>query len=73
MLRSQRIRTASGGWQYTGKIELICYDCGDDPEADYRKISPLLRRIRGPYPTVQIAREALELHCGRARRTGLTW
>ena len=73
MLRSQRIRTPTGEWRYTGKIELICYDCGDDPDLDYRKVSPLLRRIRGPYPSVEIAREALDLHSGRAWRTRRAW
>jgi len=29
--------------------ELICCDCGDDPDVDYREVSPELRRIRGPY------------------------
>ena len=29
--------------------ELICCDCGDDPDLDYGEVSPELRRIRGPY------------------------
>jgi hypothetical protein len=65
MIQSQRIRAGDGEWLYTGKIELICYDCGDDPALDYREVSPLLRRIRGPYPTVEFAQAALERHCGR--------
>ena len=34
---------------YTDTYELICSDCGDDPDLDYREVSPRLRRIRGPY------------------------
>lgn len=34
---------------YTEAYELICCDCGDDPDLDYREVSPELRRIRGPY------------------------
>jgi hypothetical protein len=29
--------------------ELICCDCGDDPDLDYREVSAELRQIRGPY------------------------
>jgi hypothetical protein len=73
MLRSQQIRTPGGEWRYTGKIELICYDCGDDPALDYHSVSPLLRRVRGPYPNIGSAQEALEHHCGRARRAPRAW
>lgn len=73
MLRSQQIRTPDGEWRYTDKIELICYDCGDDPALDYHSVSPLLRRVRGPYPNIGSAREALEQHCGRARRAPRAW
>jgi hypothetical protein len=34
---------------YTDAYELVCCDCGDDPDLDYREVSPELRRIRGPY------------------------
>jgi hypothetical protein len=34
---------------YTDAYELICCDCGDDPDLDYLEVSPQLRRIRGPY------------------------
>ena len=34
---------------YTDTYELICSDCGDDPDLDYREVSPRLRRIRGAY------------------------
>ncbi|HXZ73246.1 MAG TPA: hypothetical protein VEH31_20545, partial [Streptosporangiaceae bacterium] len=35
---------------YSDAFELICCDCGDDPDLDYRDISPQLRQVRGPYP-----------------------
>lgn len=64
-IKSQRIRTADGDWRYTGELEVICYDCGDDPALDYSRVSPLLRRLRGPYRTLERAQAALERHCGR--------
>ena len=33
-------------------FEIICCDCGDHPDLDYRDVSPELQRIRGPYPIV---------------------
>lgn len=38
---------ALGG--YTDLFEIICCDCGDHPDLDYREVSPELQRIRGPY------------------------
>jgi hypothetical protein len=35
---------------YTDVYELVCCDCGDDPEQDYRDVSPELQQVRGPYP-----------------------
>jgi anti-anti-sigma factor len=34
---------------YTDMFEIICCDCGDDPDLDYREVSLALQRIRGPY------------------------
>ena len=34
---------------YTDAYELICCECGDDPDLDYRDTSAGLRRVRGPY------------------------
>jgi hypothetical protein len=39
---------ADGG--YTDLFEIICCDCGDDPDLEYRDVSPWLQLIRGPYP-----------------------
>lgn len=65
VIRSQRISTLEGKWRYTGEFEVICRDCGDDPALDYAKVSPILRRLRGPYRTLDRAQAALERHCGR--------
>ncbi len=35
---------------YTDLFEIICCDCGDHPDLDRREVSPVLQRIRGPYP-----------------------
>jgi hypothetical protein len=35
---------------YTNVFEIICCDCGDQPDLDYREVSPQLQQIRGPYP-----------------------
>ncbi len=52
VLRRQPIRIADGQPQggYADVYELICCYCGDDPDLDYRHVSPELQRIRGPYP-----------------------
>jgi len=34
----------------TSTFEVICRECGDDPDLDYRDVSSELRQIRGPYP-----------------------
>ena len=44
--------------------ELICCDCGDDPDLDYQQVSSQLQRIRGPYP-IAAGVEAYEQHAGR--------
>jgi hypothetical protein len=51
VLRRQPVRTIGsrpeGG--HTDVFELICCDCGDHPDLDYRDVSAELQRIRGPY------------------------
>jgi hypothetical protein len=49
---------------YTDEWELICPACGDDASLDYASVSPGIQEIRGPYPTQDDARTALELHIG---------
>ena len=67
VLRRCPVRTAEGRVQggYTNTFEIICCDCGDHPDRDYRDVSPRLRRIRGPYPIaagVTAYEEHLKLH-----------
>jgi hypothetical protein len=51
VLRRQPVHLREGRPEggYTDDYELVCCDCGDDPDLDYRDISPRLQRIRGPY------------------------
>ena len=52
VLRRQPVRMVEGQAEggYTDVYELICCDCGDDPDLDYREVSPELQLVRGPYP-----------------------
>ena len=52
VLRRQPVRLVDGRPRggYTDAFELICCECGDNPDLDFRQVSPGLRRIRGPYP-----------------------
>ena len=51
VLRRQPVRIVKGQPEdgYTDAYELICCECGDHPDLDYRDVSPELQRIRGPY------------------------
>jgi hypothetical protein len=46
---------------YTDMFEIVCCDCGDDPDLDYREVPPALQRIRGPY-TIAVGVAAYETH-----------
>src|SRR5271170_5840081 len=52
VLRRQPVRIVEARPErgYTDMFELICCDCGDHPDLDYRDISPELQQVRGPYP-----------------------
>jgi hypothetical protein len=52
VLRRRPVRILRGRPEggYTDEFEIICCDCGDDPDLDYREVSPELQRLRGPYP-----------------------
>jgi len=54
VLRRQPARIVSGQAEggYTNMFEIICCDCGDDPDLDYCDVPPGLQRTRGPYPIV---------------------
>jgi hypothetical protein len=51
VLRRQPVRIVAGRPEggYNDAFEIVCCDCGDDPDLDYAEVSPELRRIRGPY------------------------
>jgi len=69
VLRRQPARIVDGQPQggYTDVFELICCDCGDDPDLDYRHVPSGLQQIRGPYPIVA-AIAAYERHVRHHRR-----
>ena len=52
VLRRQPARLVEGRAEggYADVFEIVCCDCGDHPDLDYREVSPQLQRIRGPYP-----------------------
>ena len=66
VLRRQPARLVGGRPEggYTDVYELICGDCGDDPDLDYQQVSPKFQRIRGPYP-IAAGVEAYEQHAGQ--------
>jgi hypothetical protein len=51
VLRRQPARIVEGHPEggYTDAYEIICCDCGDHPDQDYREVSPKLQLVRGPY------------------------
>ena len=54
VLRRQPVQLVEGRPEggYTDDYELVCCDCGDNPDLEYRDASPALQRIRGPYAFV---------------------
>jgi hypothetical protein len=52
VLRRQPARIIEGTLEggYTDAFELICCDCGDDPDRAYRELPLRLQLVRGPYP-----------------------
>jgi len=54
VLRRRPVRMVEGRPEggYTDMFEIVCCDCGDDPGLDYREVSPVLQRIRGPHTIV---------------------
>ena len=51
VLRRQPARIVDGraDGPYTDAFEIICCNCGDDPDLDYCEVSPRLQLVRGPY------------------------
>jgi hypothetical protein len=75
VLRRQPARLVQGRPEggYTDLYEIICCDCGDDPDLDYREVSPRLQLVRGPYPIaagVAAYEQHLKLHNQMERATG---
>jgi hypothetical protein len=52
VLRRRPARVVAGRPEggYTDAFEIVCCDCADHPDMDYRDVSAELQRIRGPYP-----------------------
>jgi len=50
-LRRQPVRIVGGEPEggYTDAYELICCDCGDNPDLDYLDVAPEMQQVRGPY------------------------
>ena len=75
VLRRQAARLVAGQPEggYTDVYEIVCCDCGDDPDLDYRDVSARLQLVRGPYPIaagVAAYEQHLRLHEQMGRATG---
>jgi len=67
VLRRQPVRIHNGKAEGgdTDMFEIICCDCGDDPDLDYRDVPLQLQLTRGPYPLrdgVAAYNQHLKLH-----------
>jgi hypothetical protein len=73
VLRRQPTRVVGGQPQggHTDVFELICCERGDDPNLDYRDVSPGLQRIRGQYPIAARPVELLRRARGRGQEVPL--
>ena len=69
VLRRQPARIVDGQPQggYSDAFELICCDCGDDPDLDYHHVPRGLQQIRGPY-SIAVGIAAYEKHARHHRR-----
>lgn len=67
-IREQPVRPASADDHRrrkpcgSGQYEIICIACGDNPDLDYSAVPADIQRVRGPYPTVDFARDVLRRH-----------
>jgi hypothetical protein len=50
----------------TGRHEVICSACGDDPNLSYDQVPPELQKIRGPRESLLNGLAALDVHIGLA-------
>jgi hypothetical protein len=71
VLRRQPARIVAGQAEggYTDAFEIICCDCGDDPDLGYGEVSAELQRIRGPY-RLPAGIAAYEKHIASHHRRG---
>ena len=74
VLRRQPPRIGEGWVQRadTYAFELICRECGDDPDLDYCEVSAELQRVRGPYPIADGV-AAYEQHRRRHQQPGVLY
>jgi hypothetical protein len=65
-LRNQPVRIVDGSIHggYNGVYEVICPNCGDDPDLDYSEVAPRLQWLRGPRPIAE-GLAAYHQHLGR--------
>jgi hypothetical protein len=57
-------RDERGRWQVrgsTGMFEVLCATCGDE-EGPFEELSAELQGLRGPYRSIELAREAVLIH-----------
>ncbi len=67
---SARIVAGQPEGGYTNAFEIVCCDCGDGPDLDYRDVSPELQHIRGPYQPLAVGVAAYEKHVARRHDSG---
>ena len=67
-LRAQPVRMIDGHVDggYTGRYEVICLVCGDDPNLGYDQVPPDLQRLRGPSESLAGGLAAFHGHVGLA-------
>ncbi len=63
-LRAQPVRMIDGQADegYTGRYEVICPACGDDPGLSYDQVPPHLQKIRGPSESLAGGLAAFQAH-----------
>ena len=68
ILRAQPVRMIDGHVDggYTGRYEVICPACGDDPNLSYDQVPTELQKIRRPRESLPSGLAALHLHIGLA-------
>jgi hypothetical protein len=66
-LRAQPVRMIDGHADgYTGRYEVICPACGDDPSLSFEQVPADLQKIRGPSESVAGGLAAFHVHVGLA-------